>query len=204
MAIKTDNGNAVKFLGLSNTIRANLLEALLGGAVEGKAEINTANVCYLGLSSTEPSGDGTGISEPSDLNYRRVKLSWGEEKTTNGKTSVTLKSDYLNVAGIANAQAVNERGTEEEPIPSEIKFNRSLGAWDVPMKYFFITTSKEASEDSAEDLLAWGELTEPITVTAKNVVPLFEDGKFRLYFPTPGKVEEIVDAATEADEEPTE
>ena len=79
----------------------------------------------------------------------------------------------------------------------EIKFNRSLDAWPGTYTYFFLSSAASGSTG----LLAWGELTEPITVSAKNVVPLFEEGKLRLYFPAPGEVETLVDAAAEADSE---
>ena len=175
MAINTTNGNEVKFLGLSATIREALLNAILGNTTDGKATVNTALKCYIGLSSTNPE---TAVTEPPDANYQRVLLG----KRTSGST---WTSDYLTITG---ASAVNEG------IKNEIKFNRSLSAWDVAYPYFILCDS-----DIGGNVMAWGALKEPITVDAKNVVPLFEENKFRLYFPAPSEVEEIVDNAAEAD-----
>lgn len=180
MAITTTNGNSVNFLGLSKTIRESLLKAILGNSTDGKVTVNTAKACYVGLSSTNPE---TSVTEPGDVNYKRVKI--GETPSGSGST---WKSDYLTVDGAA---AVNSG------VKNEIKFNRSLGAWTETYPYFFLSSSATGTAG----LMAWGELTEPITVTAKNVVPLFEEGKFRLYIPSPGELEGLVDAAAEADEE---
>lgn len=178
MSIKTTAGNNVKFLGLSESLRESLLKAILGNSSDGKVTVNTAKVCYVGLSSTDPA---TAVTEPTDANYKRIKI--GE--TASGGA---FKSDYLTITG---AQAVNSG------IQKEIKFNRSLGAWTEAYPYFFLSSAASGSTG----LMAWGELSEPITVDAKNVVPLFEEDKFRLYFPAPGEVETLVDDAAEADKE---
>lgn len=174
MAINTTNGNEVKFLGLSATIREALLNAILGNTTDGKATVNIKMQCYVGLSSTNPE---TAVTEPSDANYQRVLI---------GKRSGSAwSSDFLTISG---ASAVNEG------IKNEIKFNRSLSAWDASYPYFILCDS-----DIGGNVMAWGALKEPITVDAKNVVPLFEENKFRLYFPAPSEVEEIVDNAAGAD-----
>lgn len=179
MAITTSAGNGVKFLGLSQTIRDSLLKAILGNSANGTITVNTAKICYVGLSSTDPE---TKITEPSDANYKRIVL--GETPAGSG---ATWKSEYLTVS---NATAINSG------VKNEIKFNRSLEAWSGSYPYFFLASSASGSTG----LLAWGELTEPITVSAKNVVPLFEENKFRLYFPTPATAESVVDAAADADQ----
>lgn len=177
MAITTSNGKIVKFLGFPSNIRMGILKELLGLGTEssrGAVIINSARQCWLGLSSTDPaSGE---VSEPtSDANYSRVKI--GADGT----------SEYLSVTddghGYSNGAIEGDQ--------KEIKFNRSLGAWD-SCPYFVLYDAKTNGT-----LLAWGELVEPIVVTAKDTVPLFEDGKFRLYFPSPNEVEGLVDAAAE-------
>ncbi|MBQ8429079.1 MAG: hypothetical protein IJX30_03170 [Clostridia bacterium] len=178
MAIKTTAGNTVKFLGLTQSLRESLLKAILGGSSDGKVTVNTPKVCYVGLSSTNPE---TAVTEPTDANYKRIKI--GET----GGSAGTVKSDYLTITGTT---AVNSG------VQKEIKFNRSLGAWTGTYPYFFLSSS----ETGNTGLMAWGEMTEPITVSAKNVVPLFEEDKFRLYFPAPSEVETLVDAAAAADE----
>lgn len=184
MAINTTAGNSVKFLGLSQSVRESLLKAILGNTSDGKVTVNTAKVCYVGLSSTNPE---TAVTEPTDANYKRIKLGEGG----GSGSSPSWKSDYLTITG---AQAVNSG------VQKEIKFNRSLAAWTGTYPYFFLSSAASGNTG----LMAWGELTEPITIDAKNVVPLFEEDKFRLYFPAPSEVEALVDAAAAADAEPTE
>ena len=205
MSINTSAGNAVKFLGLSDSIRTNLLKAVLGAAVDGALVVNKDHVCYLGLSATEPAGDGSNIKEPTDWNYKRIKLSYGIQTTSGSNKICTFGSDYLTLDGVS---AKNEKqDSEGNKIPTEIKFNRSTVAWKKAdseefeqYKYFFLSTAPSAPASGNETgMLAWGELKEPITVEAKNVVPLFEEGKFRLHFPTPADVESIVDSAAAAD-----
>lgn len=180
MAIKTTAGNDVKFLGLSESLRASLLRTILGKSSDGKITVNTAKVCYLGLSSTNPE---TSITEPEDENYKRIEIG---KNTGNNESSWV--SDYLTITG---TNAVNSG------IQKEIKFNRSLGAWEGTYPYFFLSSTP--TKNSTLGLMAWGEMTEPITVDAMNVVPLFEEDKFRLYFPAPSEAEQLVDAAAEAD-----
>lgn len=209
MSINTTAGNAVKFLGFSDPIRKEVLKAMLGAALNGKVDINAGHLCYLGLSRTEPMGNGTNINEPTDWNYARVLLSEGKvTKNGTSETSVTFSSAYLTLDGDT---AKNERqDSEGHRIPTEIKFNRSTEPWMADdgenfqeYKYFFLSKNPGPLNGSSTDLglLAWGELKEPITVKAINVVPLFEEGKFRLHFPTPTDVESIVDAAAAADAE---
>lgn len=180
MAITTTNGNNVKFLGLTQSLREQLLKAILGGSADGKVTVNTAKVCYIGLSSTDP---GTAVTEPADENYERIKIS---EASGTG-SSVTIKSDYLTITG---AQAVNSG------MKKEIKFNRALSAWADTYPYFFLSYSPSGSTG----LMAWGKLSEPVAVTVKDLIPMFKENKFRLYFPTPGEVETLVDEAAAADQ----
>lgn len=206
MSINTTAGNAVKFLGLSDRIRAELMKAMLGAALNGRADVNPSHLCYIGLSSTEPRGNGGNITEPTDWNYARVLLCKGDVTKNGGtETSVAFASDYLT---LNRDTAKNEKKDGSgNRIPTEIKFNRSTEAWKdadgeefVQYKYFFLSQSASAPTGGLETgLLAWGELTEPITVEAINVVPLFEEGKFRLFFPAPCDVERIVDTEAEAD-----
>lgn len=209
MSINTSAGNAVKFLGFSDQIRKDVLKAMLGAALNGKVDINAEHKCYLGLSRTEPNGDGSNINEPTDWNYQRILLSEGKvTKSGSTETGVTFWSDYLTLDGDT---AKNEKqDSEGHRIPTEIKLNRSTEPWMADdgknfqeYKYFFLSKFANTLNGSSTDLgmMAWGELTEPITVKAINVVPLFEEGKFRLSFPVPSEVEAIVDAAAAADAE---
>lgn len=209
MSINTTAGNAVKFLGLSDPLRKDILKAILGAALNGQVTINASHKCYIGLSKTLPKGDGTNITEPADWNYTRVLLSEGEvTKSGATETAVKFASAYLTLDGDT---AKNEKkDSEGNRIPTEIKFNRSTEPWMADdgesfqeYKYFFLSKNAAKIESGAAELglLAWGELTEPITVEAINVVPLFEEGKFRLHFPEPSEVEQIVDEAAAADAE---
>lgn len=170
--ITSPQGKEVKFLGLSDTLRQNILKAILGN-INGQITINSTNSCWLGLSSTNPN---TSISEPSDPNYRRIKL---------GQSNNNPWSDFLTITG---THAVNSG------IKNEIKFNRSTEAWSNQYPYFFLSTSS-----TADSMMAYGLLNTPVSVTAVDVVPLFEENKFNLYFPAPDEIENIVNNQTIAD-----
>ena len=179
MAIQTTAGNTVKFLGLSKALRGKLLKAIIcGGSAGNSVSINTTSSCYIGLSSTNPDES---VTEPTDPNYRRILLS---------KYTTKYESDYI---------TISEDGTSaiNSGMQKEIKFNRSTQAWSGTFKYFFLADSATGTTN----IMAYGELTNPITITAKDIGPLFEEDKFRIYFPAPDEVETLVDAAATADTE---
>ena len=209
MSINTTAGNEVKFLGFGKNLRRDIMKAILGAAVNGAVTINAEHKCYLGISRTLPVDDGTNINEPTDWNYARVLLTDCKvTKSGSTETGVTFWSDYLTLDGDT---AKNEKkDSDGNRIPSEIKFNRSTMAWKEDggetlqeYKYFFLSKYAKTMNGSSADLglLVFGELKKPITVKDINVVPLFEEGKFRLHFPTPADIESIVDAAAAADAE---
>ena len=85
---------------------------------------------------------------------------------------------------------VNVVAAVNAAMQQEIKFNRSTKAWANTYPYFALYTHPTEGK-----IIAWGKLTNPIEVTQADVVPLFEEGKFRLFFPAPNEVETQIDAA---------
>ena len=148
---------------------------------------------YLTLSSVEPMPDGSNVIEPStidedtgecdDPNYARFQLA-------NGGVSqfLTICNADTDPAG-NDGRNVNVVAAVNAAMQQEIKFNRSTKAWAKTYPYFALYTHPTDGQ-----IIAWGELTNPIEVTQADVVPLFEEGKFRLFFPAPNEVETQIDA----------
>ena len=65
----------------------------------------------------------------------------------------------------------------------EIKFRRSTKAWENTYPYFAICSA----ESGSSNVVAWGTLETPITVSAANIVPLFEPDSFVISFPSPAE-----------------
>lgn len=148
---------------------------------------------YLTLSSTEPNADGTNVIEPSTVdestgvcdepNYARFPLA------NDGI------SKYLTICNAETDPAGNEGRNVKvvaainAAMQQEIKLNRSTKAWSRTYTHFALYTHPTEGK-----IIAWGKLTNPITVSQADVVPLFEEGKFRLFFPAPNEVEGQMDA----------
>lgn len=218
---KTDAGKAIKFFGLSRSTRKNLLLAILGGytdltgssATKSSVTINSTRNCYLGLSSVCPErAEGTGdtkewvtdVEEPTDANYTRICIGKKESTGSGSSTSYTWSSDYMKLA------EKDDGYTTEADVPveiynhgtqKEIKFNRvtDLAGWNgtsgeiTQYKYFFLTSVGATGDVTASNLIAYGELTTPITVEAVNTVPLFAEDALCLFFPAPDEVDSTVD-----------
>ena len=149
---------------------------------------------YLTLSSVEPMPDGSNVIEPSTIdeesgvcdepNFARFQLA-------NGGVSkfLTICNAETDPAG-NDGRNVNVVAAINAAMQQEIKFNRSTKAWSNIYPYFALYTHPTEGK-----IIAWGKLTNPIEVTQADVVPLFEEGKFRLFFPAPNEVETQIDAA---------
>lgn len=149
---------------------------------------------YLTLSSVEPLPDGSNVIEPGTVdeetgscdepNFTRFQLA-------NGGVSkfLTICNAETDPAG-NDGRNVNVVAAVNAAMQQEIKFNRSTKAWANTYPYFALYTHPTEGK-----IIAWGKLTNPIEVTQADVVPLFEEGKFRLFFPAPNEVETQIDAA---------
>lgn len=154
---------------------------------------------YLTLSSTEPMPDGSNVIEPSTVdsstgtcdepNFARFLLA-------NGGVS-----KYLTICNAGtgldenDGRSVNVVAAINAAMQQEIKFNRSTAAWSKAYPYFALFTHPTDGK-----IIAWGKLTNEIVVDQADVVPLFEEGKFRLFFPAPNEVEAQMDAAADSTE----
>lgn len=174
MSITTTSGKTVRFLGFTSAIRMGLLDALLGKN-SGALTVNSTKKCYLGLSKIDPGTNSETYSEPTDENYKRIELA---------------------NAGVSDFLERNKYGYKN-PLLKEIKFNRSLSAWADEYPYFILVTTETTGTGT---LLAWGEMDTPIKVEAENVVPLFQEQDFKLYWPTPNEAEALADGTDDTDE----
>lgn len=148
---------------------------------------------YLALSSTEPAADGSNVTEPDAVdattgvcdepNYARFPLAY------NGISQfLTICNAETDPAG-NDGRNVNVVAAVNAAMQQEIKFNRSTQAWSKTYPYFALFTHPTDGK-----IIAWGKLTNAVEVTQADVVPLFEEGKFRLFFPAPNEVEAQIDA----------
>lgn len=148
---------------------------------------------YLTLCKDEPAADGSNVIEPSTIdpetgecdepNFARFHLANGGVSKfltiCNADTDAS-GNDGRNVKVVAAINAAMQQ---------EIKFNRSTKAWANKYTHFALYTHPTEGQ-----IIAWGKLTTEIEVKQADVVPLFEEGKFRLFFPAPSEVETQIEA----------
>lgn len=103
-----------------------------------------ANAVYIGLSTTSPSRNGTGFTEPSGNGYKRVLLGQSGQSTS-------LKMGTASAGGIKNSETVY--------------FPEATGSWGTCTHYLLFDAL------TGGNLLAYGTLTDSITPTS-GTVPL--------------------------------
>ena len=114
---------------------------------------------YLGLSSTTPNAEGGNITEPIGNGYERVLV---------GSYSQSGTQKFGDVS--------NDSITNNEII----YFPESTGSWGNTLTHFVLFTTKTGTGDSY--VLAFGELTTPVTVSAANAVVLFRKGELTVTY----------------------
>ena len=114
---------------------------------------------YLGLSSTTPNAEGGNITEPIGNGYERVLI---------GSYSQSGTQKFGDVS--------NDSITNNEII----YFPESTGSWGNTLTHFVLFTTKTGTGDSY--VLAFGELTTPVTVSAANAVVLFRKGELTVTY----------------------
>lgn len=111
--------------GFTNYLEATLLDHVFGGRT-----YTPPATLYVGLSSTAPADDGTGITEPTVGGYTRVAID-------NGATSTVWNVD----------------GTDGTKTNAEvITFPAATADWGAPITHFFIADSATGG------VLAYGAL----------------------------------------------
>jgi hypothetical protein len=114
---------------------------------------------YLGLSSTTPNAAGGNITEPTGNGYERVLIGTYSQ-------SGTQKFGDVSNDSITNNEI--------------IYFPESTGSWGNILTHFVLFTNKTSTGDSY--VLAFGELTTPITVSAADTVVLFRKGELTVTY----------------------
>lgn len=117
------------------------------------SSINLASNCYVGLSSTAPQKNGTGVTEPSTGGYVRHLL---------GTTGTTAVQD---MGEPTNGAITNRR---------EFHFNKATADWGAQLTHFCIFDAETNGH-----LIAAGVLTTPITVAA-NTVAVIQTGELTI------------------------
>lgn len=114
---------------------------------------------YLGLSSTAPNADGGNITEPIGNGYERVLVgSYSQNETQK-------------FGDISNDSITNDE---------IIYFPESTGSWNNTLTHFVLFTTKTGTGNSY--VLAFGELTTPVTVSEANTVVLFRKGELTVKY----------------------
>lgn len=129
---------------ISKQILSNFL-----GAILGKTSFNYSTV-YMALSTSDPTVDGSGISEPSGNGYARKVLttSYGSSGTAHAFSNVTY-DDLTDTATVSNAY--------------EIQFPKATGSWGT------ITHFAIYSASTGGTMLAYGSLTNSISPVTDSV-----------------------------------
>ena len=140
---------------LTNSTIQNFLK-WLGGLVAG-------TYCYIALSTTAPDDNivGGNVTEPStELGYSRQVLHY----ITGGTNSVSAGPGYIDENGVLTNKDI-------------IFFGEATGDWGTITHYCLFSSS------TGGELMAYGELDEPITPTA-NTVPLIREGQIKITLST--------------------
>lgn len=143
---------------LSSTVSNKILKSLVG------KDTAYGNTVFVGLSSTEPNADGSGITEPSGNGYERVLI------------------------GAANQSLTQKFGDPADGVitnTGDIYFPESSGSWGDPLTHFFLTTDQTGTDSSK--ILAFDELqadgvASPVSVTAAKTVVMFRKGQLSIKF----------------------
>lgn len=156
-------------MALTNSYRNKIVNSL---TARGSDLTSSGTSVYIGLSSTPPNPDGTGITEPVGNGYGRALIGTYNQSST-----------YLFGAAV-DGEAVNEK---------YIYFPEATGSWGAQLTHFVLFTNQTSS--SSQYVLAYAKLTNngedaPITVTAANTVVLFRPGDLVIKY---------VDAITETE-----
>lgn len=120
--------------------------------------VGNSGTAYLGLSSTTPNADGTGVTEPSGNGYARVLI---------GQSDQSLTKKF---APAENGEATNK---------DIIYFPESTGSWGAALTHFVLFNSETSTQPSAVqgfELLKNEGVASPITVSAANTVVMFRIG----------------------------
>lgn len=159
---------------------------------------------YLTLCHYEPKADGSNVIEP----WHKASVGDNGEVYIDEENGVADEPNFERFAlangGISKYLTICNSSTDESDndgrnvnvvaavnaaMKQEIKFNSSTKAWSRKYPYFALFTHPTEGR-----IIAWGKLTDEIEVKQADVVPMFREGKFRLFFPAPNEVERQINA----------
>lgn len=127
-------------------------------------KVDFPNIPYLALFTTMPNADGTGYAEPTVADYNRVSL------VEKGPKDVQIMGEAGTEAGTGDYTGKRVAVIENQDI---IVFpeNETVD-YNAPVVGFGVFSAKTGGT-----LILWGELTEPVTITAGEI-PVFRIGEF--------------------------
>ena len=140
---------------LSPNLSKDLLQAIFGI----KGSVSFPGVAYLGISTTDPGGDGTAFTEPpSSTGYARCLIGKVNNSDVTYMTISTEESDY-------NRVIRNHRMILMDMLTSDVGANGT--------HYLLFSTPTGGTP------YAWGQLKDAITLAADRVV-VFKEGNLEL------------------------
>lgn len=152
---------------LSTTKALEIMDALLNTKAASSNSVSFPTNPYLALFTTIPNDDGSGYEEPSSEDYRRVLLN---KKGFDGKQLLAKAvSENREINGEQKKCAV-VRNQEQ------ILFPEALNTGYGEVKGFGIF---DASTINSGNLIAWGTLTSPQTIT-QGEIPIFRIDEFEM------------------------
>ena len=137
---------------LSDYLRKNNIMDLINGT-------NGSSQTYIALSSTQPNGDGTGVTEPSGNGYQRCNTRYN---------NMSGQQQYVNNFP---SEPTYDSGTGKYSITNvkDIYFYEATGSWGT-LGYFAIYSAATGGQ-----MLAYGTLTNSISPTA-GTIPVIRAG----------------------------
>ena len=119
-------------------------------AIIGKSYVDYHDSIYMALSTTDPTVDGSGISEPSGNGYARKRITTGFGLNSTSHAFGTVSYDDLtDTVSVSNTY--------------EIQFPKATGSWGT------ITHFALYSAATGGTMVAYGTLTNPISPVTDSV-----------------------------------
>lgn len=153
---------------LSLEMRKRIIKMLAGFYASSGSTVTFPSTIYLGLSTTAPNADGTGITEPEGNGYQRMRLdgfyTLGQQagSSTYALNAFPTEPTYDSETGKYSMTSINDVYFVEP----------TGGSWGT-CTHFIICSNQSAG--SGDLLIAYGQLISPIT-PVPNTIPVIRAG----------------------------
>ena len=159
---------------LSLEMRKRIMRTL-AGKYSGNTNFATVfpGTIYLGLSSTAPNADGTGVTEPEGNGYQRMRI---DGFYTLG---MEMSSSDQSTSGVQGFPADPTYDSQNDKYSytndRDIYFVEPTGSWDTLGYFVLYTMQKGQGTETSNWMFAYGQLVTPIT-PVPNTIPVIRAG----------------------------